>query len=444
MEEPETAPASPLPVLIGGGVLGLILVVLGFVRKVTWQRALLWVLGGLLLLIALWGLLLPRRAKEAAAPVPTASPIQTEAPEPTPAPASEPTLTPEPTPKPTPEAVLLFGQELALDTRELDLRQEEASVEELCELLSPFPGLQRVYLPLSLGVDPDVSPLAKAHPGTMFVYEVSFFGQTLFTDAPEADISKVKLADPQQVAAAMEKLPLLTKLVMCDCGLDNRQMEELMAQFPEVEFVWNIKIGTHTLRTDAIGFSTKNPTKYTKPYYSDAYNQKVKNTKRLKEGDIADLKYCTKLQALDLGHNYLTNADLEVLQYLPHLQILILADNKLTDISALSGLKELKYVELFMNRIPDMSPLVGLKELVDINIANTHLQSIEPLKQFTQAERLWFSMNDLTMEQNREVAEALPNCECNYHATNETDEGWREHPRYEWVLSYFPKGGVSY
>lgn len=141
--------------------------------------------------------------------------------------------------------------------------------------------------------------------------------------------------------------------------------------------------------------------------------------------------------ALDVGHNYLENEDLEVLQYLPHLQILILADNKITDISALHQLKELKYVELFMNRIPDVSPLVGLENLVDINIAYIHLSDITPLLSFTQAERLWFSLNNLTKEQCQTVVDALPNTLCNYTAKSSTAEGWREHERYFWMRSFF-------
>ncbi len=141
--------------------------------------------------------------------------------------------------------------------------------------------------------------------------------------------------------------------------------------------------------------------------------------------------------ALDLGHNYLTNEDLEVLQYLPHLQVLILADNKITDISALSYLKELQYLELFMNNVPDVSPLVGLPDLVDINIANIHLKDVTPLLSFTQAKRLWFSMNGLSSADNKAVINALPGCTCNCTTRNETDEGWREGDRYAWMRSFF-------
>ena len=131
------------------------------------------------------------------------------------------------------------------------------------------------------------------------------------------------------------------------------------------------------------------------------------------------------------------NEDLEVFRYLPHLQVLILVDNKFTDISALHQLKELRYVELFMNRIPDMSPLVGLENLTDINIANTRFEDITPLLSLTSAKRLWFSMNYLTAEQNKAVVDALPNCVCNCTTRDETGEGWREGETYQWIRSFF-------
>ena len=303
-------------------------------------------------------------------------------------------------------------------------------------LLTPFGALERVYLP-DADAEAAIALLRAERPEVMFVYMTTAFGRQVESTVEELDISKKRLSSPDEVKAELVHLPYLKKLVMCDCGLNNGQMEELLTAFPQVKFVWNIRLASHKLRTDAVAFSTKNPTKYTKASYSDAYNKKIKSTRRLKQGELEPLKYCTDLVALDLGHNYLTNEDLEVLQYLPHLQLLILADNKITDISALHQLKELRYVELFMNRIPDMSPLVGLENLTDINIANTHLEDITPLLSFTQAKRLWFSMNGLTSEQNKAVVEALPNCVCNYTTTNETAEGWREGESYQWLRAFF-------
>lgn len=224
---------------------------------------------------------------------------------------------------------------------------------------------------------------------------------------------------------------------MCDCGLSNEQMAALRDSHPSIKFVWMLHIAKHSLRTDAIGFSTKNPSKYTSPYATDEYNNLVRTTVRLKKGDLDQLRYCTDLEALDVGHNYLTNDDLSVLQYLPHLKILILADNCITDISALSQLKELMYVELFMNRIPDISPLVGLENLIDINVCYIHLTDTAPLYQFKQAERLWFGLNGISSDEIRAISEALPNCVCNGTVRDSTGDGWREHPRYRWMRNFF-------
>lgn len=333
--------------------------------------------------------------------------------------------------------VELLGEAVELDATELDLRSAAVSEEELASMLRPFKALQRVILPQGEDVASTAALLQTEHPDTMFVYAVNAFGQTVENTVEELDVSKTLFASTDEVKAELVRLPCLKKLIMCDCGLSNEQMEELLTAFPQVKFVWTIHLADHNLRTDAVAFSTKNPTKYTKPEYSDAYNQLIRTTRRLQAGDLEPLKYCTDLIALDLGHNFLTNEDLDVLQYLPHLQILILADNKITDISALHQLKELKYVELFMNRIPDMSPLVGLENLIDINIAHTHLEDITPLLSFTQAERLWFSMNDLTKEQCQAVVNALPDTQCNYTARSSTAEGWREHERYFWMRSFF-------
>ena len=334
-------------------------------------------------------------------------------------------------------AVTLLGRQVETDVTELDLRGVEYSGQELPALLKPFTALQRVYLSQSVQPEATAALLRPDHPQTVFVYETEAFGRTVESTLTELDVSKTLFASPDEVKAELAHLPCLQKLVMCDCGLTNEQMEELLAAFPQVKFVWNIRLGPHKLRTDAVGFSTKNPTKYTNPKYSDDYNKWIKTVRRLRPGELEPLKYCTDLVALDVGHNFLTNEDLEVFQYLPQLQVLILADNKITDISAFRYLKNLRYVELFMNRIPDMSPLVGLEHLTDINVANTHLEDVTPLTRLTHAKRLWFSMNGLTTEQNLAVVNALPDCVCNYTTRDETSEGWREGETYQWMRSFF-------
>ena len=331
----------------------------------------------------------------------------------------------------------LLGTEYESDVAELDLRTTSVKGEELTELLRPFTKLETVYIPDSAKNEEALKGVIEEHPDTLFVRNVEVFGQTVSNDIEELDISEKKVEAVGQVEEEIARLPRLKKIIMVDCGLKNEEMGYLQEQHPEVKFVWTVKIGPHTIRTDVIGFSTKNPSRYENKGMSDSYNRSVHTRKRLHPGDLENLKYCTDLVALDVGHNYLTSADLEVLRYTPHLQILILADNKIKDISVLSTLKELRYIELFMTLVEDVSPLIGLPDLVDINVCYMRLKNVDALCQFTQAERLWFSLNNLPKSECLKVVEALPNCECNYTTRYSTQGGWREHERYYWMRSFF-------
>jgi LmbE family N-acetylglucosaminyl deacetylase/Leucine-rich repeat (LRR) protein len=331
-------------------------------------------------------------------------------------------------------SVPLFGAAYESDVTEIDL--SDAVVDgDIVAALRPFRSLVSVCLPD--GIDESVYDALEAeHPETFFRHTVTVLGQTVQNDVEELDASGKELAE-DEVREALRKLPRLRKLDICGCGLTNEQMEGLMADYPAVKLVWTVTVGKRIIRTDATGFSTKNPGRFTSDKASDEYNEKVRTAVRLYPGDIEVLKYCTDLVALDLGHNYLTADDLDVLQYLPHLQILILADNRINDISMLTCLQELKYVELFMNPIEDVSPLLELPDLIDINICNIKLKDPTPLYSFTHAERLWFAMNGISYTIGKEIADALPNCECNYTTSDETGEGWREHPRYRWMRDFF-------
>ncbi len=323
------------------------------------------------------------------------------------------------------------------DAQMLDLRSLTGiSADRLIEALSAFPAVQTVALPEAWD-EADAQKLQTAYPDVAVVGPVEAFGQTFDGGAEEIDLSKIKIDSVEDAEALIAKLPFLKKAVMCECGLTNEQMETLRDAHPDVKFVWTIVIGKRKLRTDAIGFSTKNPSKYTNPNSSAAYNESVRKAVRLNEGDIEALKYCTDLEALDLGHNYLTNNDLTVISGLTKLKVLILADNKITDISVLTTLKDLEYIELFMNRIPDLSPLTEMPSLVDVNVCNTGVSDLTPLFSLTGVKRLWYAMNPFSREQAAAVKEALPDCLCNYTTKDETAEGWREDPRYQWMRAYF-------
>ena len=149
------------------------------------------------------------------------------------------------------------------------------------------------------------------------------------------------------------------------------RLEEMSELFPDIEFGWTIRFGDHTIRTDCTAFSTLHGEEG--PFHGTA--------------DLCVLKYCTKLKALDFGHNKAT--DLSFLSGLTELRVLILADNKITDISPLANLKKLEYLELFTNKVTDISPLSGLTHLMDLNLCLNNIANITPLFTMPGLKRRW-------------------------------------------------------
>lgn len=334
-------------------------------------------------------------------------------------------------------AVKIGDAEYDSDSESLNLNGLTGwSADALIEKLRAFPNLSAIGLPSDWN-DTDASALSDAFPNIRIAGKFVMFGREIDGAAETIDLSGTPISDPAEIEKLLASMPFVKKIDLCNCELSDEQMISLIDAHPDVRFIWIVTIGPHKLRTDAIGFSTKNPSKYTNPNASDKYNESVKSTIRLKEGDIEALKYCTDLEALDLGHNYLTNDDIAVISGLTNLRILILADNKITDISALRTLKNLEYIELFMNKIPDLSPLADLTGLIDVNVCNVGTSDLTPLFSLTNAKRLWYSMNPTSREQEKALKEALPDCKCNYTARTATGDGWREDSRYRWMRSYF-------
>ena len=263
-------------------------------------------------------------------------------------------------------AVLTYpvsGGEFREDSEAIDVSGCPLEGDILSEL-SKFESLR--YVDLS-GTGANVSTLIglkKAFPDTVFHAEVELGGETFDSEVEEIDLNSKNVGDFDLFFESTALFNNLKKLELCDCGFSNEQMEKLRGAYPDTKFVWRVYLGKWSLRTDAVVFSVliMANDKYT-PMTSD---------------DIQVLKYCTDLQALDIGHQAVN--DLSVIgDYLTELRVLILADNQITDLSPLSKLKHLHYLEIFVNQVTDLSPLADCRELVDLNISYNRVSDIEPL-----------------------------------------------------------------
>lgn len=261
--------------------------------------------------------------------------------------------------------------------------------------------------------------------------DVELYGIIYPYDTEEIDLSGTEIGGVQGIdylTDALSRFGRLKKVDMCDCGLDNETMEGLTKRFPDIKFVWKVTLGLWTIRTDCVAFSTlKDGT----------------ITYRLTNDDVKVLKYCTDMVALDLGHNKVT--DISFLQYMPELRILILVDNRveghddqyISDLSWLKYTPKLRYLEFFVGSVSDISFLYDLPELVDLNISYNPISEVEYLMKLPKIERLYLEHTLLTEEDYKLLQEIYPDAQVVYYGEGSVDQGWREHERYFAMIDMF-------
>lgn len=348
-------------------------------------------------------------------------------------------------PPATTEAVIpdvnVFGSTYPHDTKiltispsDIDGLEHDMILSGIQHALSSLTELERVNVyDAELTLD-EMHTLHEGYPDIFFGWNVDLYGVNISSDDEKADISGIQITDMDDLKKRLSVLDRLTYLDMCDCGLTNEQMEELINEFPLVKFVWKVTLGLWTIRTDTVAFSTlKDGT----------------ITYRLTNDDCKVLKYCTDMVALDLGHNKVT--DLSFLQYMPELKILILVDNWLTDtqspylydLSMLKYCPKLMYLEFFVGDVTDISVFDYLPNLVDLNISYNPISDVSHLLNFTKLERLYIEHTGLTEQDYQLLKETYPDAYIVYYGEGSVDQGWREHERYFAMIDMFHNNYVN-
>ncbi len=102
----------------------------------------------------------------------------------------------------------------------------------------------------------------------------------------------------------------------------------------------------------------------------------------------------------------LTKAHFEKVTYF------FLKECKLTDLSPLTVLTQLKFLQLNYNQITDISPLAKLTKLRSLTLNGNQLTDVKGLEKLTQLTQLELYNNPaLTKAQIAELQKALPKCE---------------------------------
>lgn len=299
-----------------------------------------------------------------------------------------------------------------------------AELQDYMAFMGYMPYLQYIDARAVTLTSEDLQALQADERCRKIVYGFSVYGRNVTTLDTELNLDGVTISDPSQIEAIIRLMPNLQKISMVDCGLSDDAMGALFDAHPEIKFVWVVRFGKYKLRTDATAFTT---------------NLYAVNDYHYTSATFAPLRYCTDLMMLDLGHCDITS--IEGLAGLKKLRVLILADNKISDISPLAGLEDLEYVELFMNKkIRDFTPLANKEKLVDLNIYYCQIQDIEPLTTCVNLKRLWVGMCGLSDGQIGKLRKALPDCKVVARGTSSTGEGWRENKHYDVLKKMYKTG----
>ncbi len=301
-----------------------------------------------------------------------------------------------------------MGMTLETDLELLDLPDGSlSSAEELENLLAYFPRLKTVRLSsLGLPVE-DLTALAKRHPEIHFVFEMTFGGHVLSTDAEEIDISNTPLGDPAAVEEILPCFHNLKKVVMCECGISSEEMDALNRRYEDIRFVWSVNLGGMPYRTDAVHFTP------------NRWGLSCDNE------NIYELRYCTDMVCVDIGHQIkVTNC--EWVRFMPELKYLVLAETGISDLTPLENHENLVFLEIFLSKVKDYSPLTTCKALEDLNLCYTQGDP-EPIGEMTWLKRLWWSGCWLA---RKKLADKLPDTYTEYLSLSSTGRGWREGRHY--------------
>ena len=260
--------------------------------------------------------------------------------------------------------------------------------------------------------------------------ELSFQGLAIAPDTEvlDFDAAGIQVTDAKALAEVLDQLQGLREVRLFDSPMEEKDMEWLFDRYyPQVFFGFTLQIGPHVIRTDRTAFSTLH------------LAGKMKGDERHTSDELRPLRMCTRMKALDIGHNYLT--DVDFLYWMPEIEVLIISPNYgLTDITPVANCKNLVYLECFNTPITDLSPLAELTKLRDLNICrDSQIRDFTPLYGLPNLERVWWGSTKVPTDQRKIILANHKGCLFK-NTYDPTDGGWRRHPHFKELYNFFRTG----
>ncbi len=294
------------------------------------------------------------------------------------------------------------------DTETLALGADAIDAASLLAAMAGLPKLKEVVVNDAQAFTMEEQlALAAAYPDVSFRWSVQLF-EDLYVDSDvtELDLRAYQIPDAAAFSDALALLPKLTYADLCGSGPSDEEMAAMRARYPNVKFVWLTRVSGWLIRTDIKGFSTGNKNRF--PDGAGKFVAEQHRYRSITAASLANLKYCTDLIALDIGH-CIRVGNIDFIAELPKLTYLDIALCDLTDISVLEGQDELIYLQMMYNYIDDITPILNCKKLRFLNLSNNGISEIDTLLALPNLERLWANCNNLTDGQIAALEAAMPN-----------------------------------
>ncbi len=311
-----------------------------------------------------------------------------------------------------PQCEVLYTVKLAPGVYEPNIQSLAIAQTELEAFKQALPFLPNLKAVLFLGAasDPEaIYALTQENPQIDFIWSFELHGLTLSSEDTFFDLSEIPLENTQELENALKYFKNLQKVDMVHCGISNEDMEALNQRYENTLFVWSVQIGEVEVRTDITYFM---------PYKLGIHvdNKEVRN-----------LRYCTEIICLDLGHQEIEDTD--YLNTLTKMEYMVLADTAISDISCCANMPNLKYLEIFLTKVRDLTPLQYCTKLEDLNMSYNYPKDVTPILGLKNLKHLWMRGYEFE-EQQKQLKEALPDTEINFSHGSSTGEGWRQIPNY--------------
>lgn len=302
--------------------------------------------------------------------------------------------------------IMINGETYSADTASLDFTGKTVDLSALKNEIGRLPNLTQVTFGDDVFELSDQLALAQAFPAVAFFWNVQLLDDfTVRTDVADLDLREYEVPDAAAFSDKLALFPRLTRLDMCGTGPSDEEMAAMRERYPAIKFIWYTRVYKWVIRTDIKGFSTGQRRKF--PDKAGWYDSDSFSYTRIHSDDFENLKYCTDLIALDVGHCG-NIGDVEFLRYLPQLKYLDIALCDLKDISVLSNLTELVYLQMMYNYVADVSPLANCNKLRFVNASNNVLLAADAFLQMPELERLWINCSGLSDEQIADLVQKLP------------------------------------